>query len=372
MGVANALVGLRAPGSEPGRPLVGHVVPEYLPRSATFIHTLLRNQRRFRPLVLAQSVANLDEFPVEQALALGEDGFAGRLVEEARRGGCVLLHAHFGWSGRDAVPAERELNVPLVTTFYGRDLSEPGRARFRHPYRRLFSRGAAFVVEGPFMADRLAETGAARDRIRVVPIGIDIGTLPFSTRARGDVFVAVQAARFVEKKGLDLSLRAFAAARRELGPSELWLVGDGPLRDELEALAGALGVSDAVRFPGLVAQDEYRRIAARADVALQPSRTASDGDSEGGAPTVILEYQALGIPVVATRHADIPFVVPRPDELAPEDDVDALAGALVRVAAEDPDERVERLQEARSFVERRHDARQTAAMVEDVYEEVLQ
>src|SRR5439155_21204565 len=51
---------------------VAHVVPEYLPRSATFIHTLLRHQTRFRPLVLAQETSNLDEFPIERALALDD------------------------------------------------------------------------------------------------------------------------------------------------------------------------------------------------------------------------------------------------------------------------------------------------------------
>jgi len=66
-------------------PTVAHVVPEYLPRSATFIHTLLRHQRRFRPLVLAQVTSHLDEFPVERALALDEPtGRRGRAVRQLR------------------------------------------------------------------------------------------------------------------------------------------------------------------------------------------------------------------------------------------------------------------------------------------------
>src|SRR5439155_13466167 len=101
-----------------------------------------------------------------------------------------------------------------------------------------------------------------------------------------------------------------------------------------ERLAAKLDCADAVRITGMVSHTEYRELVAGAHVCLQPSRTAADGDTEGGAPTVILEMQALGIPVVATRHADIPFVVPRPEELAPEGDVDALADALCRVAGE--------------------------------------
>jgi glycosyltransferase involved in cell wall biosynthesis len=86
---------------------------------------------------------------------------------------------------------------------------------------------------------------------------------------------------------------------------------------------------------------------------------------------VILEAQALGIPVVSTTHADIPFVVPRPSELVPENDVDALAAALVSLAHEGDAERRERVEEARAFVVERHAAEVTAAAVEAVYGEAL-
>ncbi len=64
---------------------------------------------------------------------------------------------------------------------------------------------------------------------------------------------------------------------------------------------------------------------------IHPSVTATDGDSEGGAPTILLEAQAIGTPVVTTRHADIPHVVPEGAGvyLCAEHDVDALGEALV-------------------------------------------
>ncbi|NIP81231.1 MAG: glycosyltransferase, partial [Gemmatimonadetes bacterium] len=53
---------------------------------------------------------------------------------------------------------------------------------------------------------------------------------------------------------------------------------------------------------------------------------AANGDGEGGAPTTLLEAQAVGLPVVASRHADIPWVVaPEAGLLAPEEDPEALA-----------------------------------------------
>ena len=61
-----------------------------------------------------------------------------------------------------------------------------------------------------------------------------------------------QIGRLVEKKGVDLSIRAFASARTQLGDAELWILGDGGLRPVLEQLASSLGVGDAVRFLGEV------------------------------------------------------------------------------------------------------------------------
>lgn len=372
-------------------PRVAHVIPEYLPRSATFVHTLLTHQTRFEPFVFAEETDNLAEFPLDhvdvygagnagplrhvldraRARALGHGPYGRELTRRVSSAGCSLLHAHFGWSGRDSVSTAEQLGLPLVTTFYGRDISEPRRARRRNPYRSLFATDALFVVEGPSMAADLSGIGCDAERIRVVPIGIAVDAMAFAPRPRGETLVVVQTGRFVEKKGLDLGLRAFAKARAELGESELWLIGDGPLREELEAIVGELGLETSVRLTGMVSQEEYRTLVARADVCLQPSRTAADGDSEGGAPTVILEAQALGIPVVATTHADIPFVVPRPSELVPENDVDALAGALVALALEGDGERRERLEEARAFVVERHAADVTAAAVEAVYDEAL-
>jgi len=76
--------------------------------------------------------------------------------------------------------------------------------------------------------------------------------------------------------------------------------------------------------------DLIRRLAA-ATVLIHPSRTAVDGDSEGGAPTILLEAQAIGTPIVSTRHADIPHVAPEGPGvyLCRECDVEALGDALV-------------------------------------------
>lgn len=371
---------------------IGHVLRAYLPRSETFVHTLLRHQRRWRPVALAERTEHLEEFPLEHVVELRATGgtlperalrrlrayAAGtgsawdhRLAQAARVHGCAALHAHFGPMGCRALGARERLELPLVTTFYGFDLAfAEENPDWREPYRRLFERGDAFVCEGPFMAERLAGIGAPRERVRVVRIGLDLAQFPFEPRRPARPLVVIQTGRFSEKKGFDLSVRAFARARPEMPEAELWLVGDGEERPRLEALVEELAVGDSVRFLGMLSHAEYRAAMAGAHVGIQPSRTASDGDTEGGAPTVLLEMQAAGMPLVATRHADIPAVVARPEELVPEDDADALATALVAVATAPAPEWRRRAEEGRALVEREHDARVTAARVEALYDEL--
>jgi glycosyltransferase involved in cell wall biosynthesis len=362
----------------------------FLARSETFIYTLIKNQREFRPAVLAWKTENLDEFPLEPVYTLRVPTLRARgplsrrvssvlrdlsgsyerklasAVDESR---CVVLHAHFAWSAYPNLRGARRLGLPLVTSFYGRDIPDA-----RNSYtERLFRQGARFICEGPVAAERLRSVGCPAGRIRLVRIGIELDQFPFQPRERGTSLVILQTARFMEKKGVDLSIRAFAEARTSLPPgSELWLVGDGVLRAELEALAAELGVSDGVKFLGMLSHVEYRALTARVTVAIQPSRVASDGDTEGGAPTVILEMQAAGIPVVATRHADIPFIVPDPERLVAEEDVAGLAAALVEVASLSASRYSERVGEARAFVETRHDARVVAPLIAAVYREALE
>jgi colanic acid/amylovoran biosynthesis glycosyltransferase len=86
---------------------------------------------------------------------------------------------------------------------------------------------------------------------------------------------------------------------------------------------------------------------------------------------VLLEMQAAGIPVVSTRHADIPSVVPDPERLSAEEDVDAIADQLVAVSELSEADWQAHTQRARDFVEHRHDAAVVAKEVEAVYREAI-
>ena len=371
---------------------VGHVVSDYLAASETFVYTQLRHALD-PPVVLARRVKPDHAFPFDPLLELGPYRagrfnaelarrarrlvpsaavFPRRLARAAREQGCDLLHAHFGWTAETAVPAARATGLPLVTTFYGRDVYSPrwGRRVPRSQYRGLWRDGSRFLCLGPRMRDALVRAGAPAGRVQIVPLGLDLSRFAFSDHPPPGPLTLIQVGRLTEKKGFETTIRAYALARSEVPESRLWIIGEGPQKTELVELTSQLGLADAVTFLGHRSHEEVAERLGQAHIGMHPSCTAQDGDREG-TPTAILEMQAVGLPVVATDHSDIPSIVPRPSRLTPERDADGLATQLVEVAAMPREARLELAREGRRLVERRHDARVVARQLHAVYRECL-
>jgi colanic acid/amylovoran biosynthesis glycosyltransferase len=186
------------------------------------------------------------------------------------------------------------------------------------------------------MAERLADLGCPRDKLRVHHLGVDPDKFPFARRARakGEAFRILMVARFQEKKGYVHGLHALGALKTKFD-FEITIIGDGPIsetREVLGAIADA-GLGERVRLLGRRTPSEVTVEMHRSHILLAPSATAADGDNEGGAPVAIIEAMATGLPLVATRHCDIPNVVVDgvTGFLAAERDVRGLAQALERM-----------------------------------------
>ena len=363
---------------------VAHVVKTYLPVSQTFIDTQLRAQSDLEQLVVTRRVVEGASLPDGELWALGRVSrrvesrfpaarvFSRRMIGPLRRFRPDVIHAHFGWMGLEAMGPAARLGVPLVVAVHGRDVYAPlyraGSAG--EAYADLYRAGATFTCVGPRAADELVASGAPADRLRIVPVGIDLARFPFAPAPFREPIVFLQVARLTPKKGVDLTLRAFASAQPSLPAARLWIVGDGPQRDELQQLAGELGIAASVRFHGAMAPAQVSELMSRSHIGVQPSRVAPDGDREGS-PTVIIEMQARGMDIVATRHADIPFIVPHPEDLVEEDDADGLAAALVDAANRSEGRRQERLAAGRALVERQHDAASIRSILREAYEDAI-
>jgi colanic acid/amylovoran biosynthesis glycosyltransferase len=231
------------------------------------------------------------------------------------------------------------------------------------------------TAEGPALAGRLGALGVSVEDIRLLPLCLPDWALAEPARAAdpwSQELHLLQVARFIEKKGIDTSLQAVAAARRRGVPVRLTLVGDGELRPQLEALAGQLELGNAVTWMGFRPYAELPRLLCGAHAFIQPSRTAADGDTEGGHPTTLIEAMAQCVPVIGTRHADIPLVVREGQTglLADEGDSDGVAAAIESLHR-DRERLLTMSGRAREFALRRHHPDVLLALRERIYREAI-
>jgi colanic acid/amylovoran biosynthesis glycosyltransferase len=177
--------------------------------------------------------------------------------------------------------------------------------------------------------------------------------------------------RFVEKKGFDYGIRAFARVVRGGQPATLTLAGTGELERSYRKLISDLRLEPYVTFAGVLTADEVAEELARTDVLLAPSCTAHNGDLESGL-LVAKEAGAASVPVVASQHGGIPEIVEDgiTGYLVPERDDRALADRLGRILA-DPTLRAQLGTSARAKVEREYNLRRQVAMLESLYDLVL-
>jgi len=168
-----------------------------------------------------------------------------------------------------------------------------------------------------------------------------------------------------------LALAALGQALAERPfPCRVVLIGDGPERPRvLEAIALA-GLRDRVELLGTQPYARVIEELGRCHVLLQTSVRAADGDTEGGAPVILLDAQAAGVPVVATHHADIPEYVRAGESglLADEGDVDAIAGHI-RALVDEPERWDEMGRAGRRHVEAAYNARIQASQLEQIYDQ---
>lgn len=220
-------------------------------------------------------------------------------------------------------------NLFTVVSFHGYDGSATLRIKGPDVYAALFARADRITTPSVFMKDALIRHGCPPEKLVIHHYGKDVAAFAPPPRPDGRRPTRLlTVARFVEKKGLEYALAAFAKARAGLDV-EYRIVGYGPLAPALEALARELGVADKVRFLGQLTNDAVRQEMTQADVFALTSVTASNGDQEG-VPVSLIEAQALGLPVISSRHAGIPELVVHGETgfLAAERDVDEIAGYM--------------------------------------------
>jgi glycosyltransferase involved in cell wall biosynthesis len=364
----------------------------FLEYSQTFVYDELRHHDRWDASVICHRRLNEDRFPYDDVLVLDRPGPIGKLdgllykvtgnsptaLRWIRERRFDLLHAHFGPASTYALGPAALLDLPLVVTYHGYDVPFlTSNQRFRPQYWRYWAmsrwmlrRVDRFLPASDELARMLVDLGAPPERVHVWRLGV---VLPqgWKPRPLRDDPRILMIGRFVEKKGFDVGIRAFARIAASHPRAVLQIIGDGPNRAALESLIAEQRLGDRVQLLGVMPHTKVFDTIDAADVLMAPSHVDAAGNRESGL-LVIKEAAARGLPAVGTLHGGIPEII---DDgvtgfLVPERDVAALADRLGRLVA-DAELRQTMGIAARAKMEREYDIVQRVRALEDHYDAAI-
>jgi colanic acid/amylovoran biosynthesis glycosyltransferase len=316
--------------------------------SETFIRAQAYALSDFEPVFAGSRLVPGLDLPMERTHVISRGDYGGRIQEAAFKLfgvaprltrqlsalNPVLLHAHHGPNGLRALPIARSLGIPLLVTFHGSDAtvsdfryhkSNFGHRRYNTRKAELQKGSALFLAVSQFVRRKLLEQGFPEEKVEVHYTGVDIKMFQPASTERDPIILFV--GRLVERKGAEFLIQAVAEVQKELPAAELVVVGDGPLRADLEQLAKQS--LRRYRFLGVLNHAEVGEWMNRASLFCAPSVKIRSGEEEGFG-MVYAEAMAMEKPVVAFDSGGISEVVSHGQTgfLAPERDWRTLAEYL--------------------------------------------
>jgi glycosyltransferase involved in cell wall biosynthesis len=284
---------------------------------------------------------------------------AAEYAETVEASETMHVHAHFAsYPALAAWVCQRLTGIPYSFTAHAHDLYTTPMGVGRRANDAKFVVSISEFNRG--LLRKLAPEGAP---IHVVHCGVDTDfyRLAHHTPPRTGAVRALCVASLREVKGHRVLLEALAEGGDRLDRIELDLVGDGPLRSELEELVERLGLGSRVRFHGDLTEHVVVGMLEAADLFVLPSVIERNGDTEG-IPVALMEAMAAGVPVVASRLTGVPELVHDGETglLVEPGDVPGLADRLAELLAA-PDAAVGRAAAGRYLVEHEFSLASSAA-----------
>ncbi|MCA9064658.1 MAG: glycosyltransferase family 4 protein [Planctomycetaceae bacterium] len=246
-----------------------------------------------------------------------------------------VVLAEFGNVGADICQYTEELGIPLIVHFHGHDAHRTSVVNeYRDKYRRMFASAFRIVTVSQFMTRTLVELGADPAKITLNPYGPQACFME-NQSSYDPVLVGI--GRFTDIKAPHLTLLAFEKVVRQIPEAKLIFGGHGELLEACQSLAETMGLGNHVQFTGALEHEDVVSHFRTARCFVQHSVIPGYGDAEG-CPVAILEAQAAGLPVVATRHAGIVDSVVNgvTGFLVEERDVDGMADHMIRLLTDMP------------------------------------
>jgi glycosyltransferase involved in cell wall biosynthesis len=329
-----------------------------------------------------------------------------------------LIHCHFGTDGFWAAKLARKLNIPLVVTFHGYDITKQLSAKDiaknsainlnqtifqelsaawhnflaqliyelplaesqiphwlmpnyaiakRRQIDLVFQEAKCIIAVSEFIRSQLIQKGCPPEKIKVHYIGIDVAKFePDFTIKREPIVLFV--GRLVEKKGCEYLIRAMVQVQKIIPDVRLAIIGNGSLRSQLEKLAADL--LNNYHFLGVQTPEQVKAWMNRASVFTVPSIIAQSGDAEAFG-IVFAEAQAMALPVVSFASGGISEAVihGKTGFLAPEKDVTSLANYIVTLL-QDESLRKHFAIAGRKRIETKFNLKQQTIKLEKIYDEL--
>ena len=311
---------------------------DLLPLSETFIREQVNAYRRWRAVLVGYrrcpglELSGIDLVVLQRQQRALQDRVALKLMQHAQYWGVYsrrfcnlvarfaprLVHAHYGYDAVLIYDIAKALHIPLVVTLHGmditfhRDIWKTGVEGYffrRYPDKleRMFADpNVHFIAVSTALRDRALERGAPAGRTHVFYTGVDCHTFspsgPAIIERRNVLFVG----RLVPFKGCAFLIAAMQTVQRSWPEAMLVIVGDGPLRGELQAQAGRLNVK--VRFTGAVDSSGVRQELAQARMLCLPSITDHNQSFETFG-MVLAEAQASGVPVLTSARGGVEGII---------------------------------------------------------------
>jgi colanic acid/amylovoran biosynthesis glycosyltransferase len=293
-----------------------------------------------------------------------------------------LIHVHFGNLG---VFLERIISknllgkVPYLVSFHGYDLVPNQKDKNRKRYSKMLLSSKLFTVNSNYTRSLLEEVDSTiNDRIKLLPESLDTSLFDFSnettTNEEKSIFRLVYVGRLVGWKGADTAIDIVENLRAKYGLNniELTIIGKGPLQSELEKKVIQKGLTDCVKLLGGQDQSTIKSILGQSDLFLYTGRKDLITERAENQGLVLMEAQAMGLPVVAFDVGGISEGIINGDTgvLVPSEDIEAFSNSVFSLFMDKP-KRLSMGIAARQFVKKRFDQKVLGNQLLEIYQEVL-
>ena len=318
----------------------GHDVTVYATRRGSDVPDDLAELR-----IVDGPITTRDEEERERA----QQAASASVSDMVRAGGYDLVYERYSLFStviaECGVPGILEVNAPLIDEQRTHRVLVDEQAADAALQEQVQAALATICVSDPVRDWVIARTEGTR--VFTVPNGVNVHRItpqPESPGAPVVTFVGT----LKPWHGVDVLLRARAQAHKDW---QLRIIGDGPMRAELDDLARSLGID--VDFRGAVAPDAIPQHMAGTAIGVAPYPAMDTDSDQYFSPLKVYEYMAAGLPVVASRVGQLPAIMGESAYLVPPSDPEALAEALDALVA-NPVERAQVGSDNRRQAEREH------------------